>query len=139
MIDAWSVNVRAAFRRMSSSNAARIFWAACVVGGCVALAHVCGLTLCPMKRLLGVACPTCGTTRAFARLLHGDVCGAVALQPLVMGVVCLLVPLSLAVRLALGARRAKALWLSLVRLPAFWFAAVAAVLANWVYVIAQGN
>lgn len=109
------------------------------MAGCVAVAHVFGLTLCPLKRLLGVPCPTCGTTRAVALLLQGDVCGAFEMQPLAMTVVALLVPMSMAVRLALGAHRAKRLWLSIVRLPVFWFAVVIVILSNWVYVIVWGN
>ena len=139
MIKAWTVSVRAACRRMVSSNAARIFFAVGVIAGCVAFAHVFGYTLCPMKRWLGVPCPTCGTTRAFVRLLHGDVGGAFALQPLVMGIVCLLVPAALAVWMMPGARCVKTFWLSAVRMPVFWLAVAAALLANWVYVMARGN
>ena len=76
--------MRAAFRRFSSSNAARVLLAVAIVAACVSLAHAFGVTLCPMKRLLGVPCPTCGTTRAFAALFRGDVSGAFAQQPLVM-------------------------------------------------------
>ena len=130
---------RAAFRRICSPDAARVILAMCIVAGCVALAHVFGLTLCPMKRLLGVPCPTCGATRAVVLLLRGDVCGAFVMQPLAMGVVCLLAPAALAVRLAFGARRTKAFLSAAARTPTFWFAVVAAVLANWAYVIAHGN
>ena len=131
--------LRAAFRRVFASNAARLFLAAGVVAACVMFAHVFGLALCPLKRLLGVPCPSCGTTRALVRLLHGEVCGAFELQPLATGAVCLLTPAALAVRLALGAGRARALLAAAARRPAFWCAVAAAVLANWVYVIAHGN
>ena len=130
---------RAAFRRICSPDAARVILAICIVVGCVALAHVFGLTLCPLKRLLGVPCPTCGATRAAVLLLHGDVCAAFEMQPLAMGVVCLLAPAALAVRLAFGARRTKAFLSAAVRAPAFWFVVAAAVLASWAYVIVHGN
>lgn len=139
MTDGSTSGLRAAFRRVFASNAARLFLAAGGVAVCVALAHVFGLTLCPLKRWLGVPCPTCGTTRAAVLLLHGDVCGAFELQPLAMGAVCLLAPAALAVRLALGARRTKAFLAVAARRPAFWCIVAAAVLANWVYVIVHGN
>ena len=130
---------RAAFRRICSPDAARVILAMCIVAGCVVLAHVFGLTLCPMKRLLDVPCPTCGATRAVVLLLRGDVCGAFVMQPLAMGTVCLLVPTALAVRLAFGARRTKAFLFAAARAPTFWFVVAAAVLANWAYVIVHGN
>jgi hypothetical protein len=36
---------------------------------------------CPARVLLGVPCPTCGMTRAFVALAHGDVGGALAASP----------------------------------------------------------
>lgn len=37
---------------------------------------------CHFKVLTGMPCPTCGTTRAAVALLHGDVIGALASNPL---------------------------------------------------------
>lgn len=37
---------------------------------------------CVMRRVFGVACPTCGLTRAFAAIAHGDWARAWALHPL---------------------------------------------------------
>ncbi|BDG09891.1 DUF2752 domain-containing protein [Anaeromyxobacter paludicola] len=37
---------------------------------------------CPLLALTGWPCPTCGMTRAFVRLAHGAVGGAVAASPL---------------------------------------------------------
>ena len=131
--------LRAAFRRFSSSNAARVLLAVVIVAVCVALAHVFGVTLCPMKRLLGVPCPTCGTTRAFAELLRGEVFGAVARQPLVMSCSLLGVPVLLAIRIVSGRKTMADLWAAVSRSAVFWCLAVAAVLANWIYVIHHGN
>jgi Protein of unknown function (DUF2752) len=39
------------------------------------------LVFCPSRRLLGLPCPGCGMTRAFAALLRGDLAGALILQP----------------------------------------------------------
>ena len=38
---------------------------------------------CPLRRWTGIPCLTCGGTRAIVALAHGDVFGAVALNPLV--------------------------------------------------------
>jgi len=38
--------------------------------------------LCPLHAMTGIACPTCGMTRAAAALLHGDFVTALAWNPL---------------------------------------------------------
>ena len=131
--------LRAAFRRFSSSNAARVRLALVIVAACVALAHAFGVTLCPMKRLLGVPCPTCGTTRAFAELLRGDVFGAFARQPLVMSCSLLGLPILLAIRIVSGRKAMADLLAAVSRSAVFWCFAAAVVLANWIYVIRHGN
>ena len=131
--------MRAAFRRIFSSSAARVLLAVVIVAACVALAHALGVTLCPMKRLLGVPCPTCGTTRAFAELLRGDVFGAFARQPLVMSCSLLGLPVLLAIRIVSGRRTMADRWTAVSRSAVFWCLVIAAVLANWIYVIRHGN
>lgn len=37
---------------------------------------------CPFRALTGVPCATCGMTRAFVRLAHGQLAGALAASPL---------------------------------------------------------
>jgi hypothetical protein len=39
-------------------------------------------TVCPMRLIFGVPCPTCGITRAARELLHGDLAGATHMHPL---------------------------------------------------------
>jgi hypothetical protein len=39
-------------------------------------------TVCLFKGLTGLPCPTCGATRAVGRLVHLDVAGAIAMNPL---------------------------------------------------------
>ena len=124
---------------MCSSDAARIISAVCIVGGCVALAHVCGVTLCPLKRLAGVPCPTCGSTRAVVLLLRGDLCGAFALQPLASAAVCLLPSAWAAAWIVFGWRRTALFLRAALRRPLFWWLCAAAVAANWAYVIVRGN
>lgn len=54
---------------------------------------------CAFKNLTGKPCATCGSTRAFVKLLHADVLGALSLNPL-MTVIMLALPLWLAWRIA---------------------------------------
>ena len=110
-----------------------------VVAGCIALAHAFGFTICPMKRFLCLPCPTCGTTRAFALLLRGDVRSAFAMQPLSVLFVCVVMPCLLAARVALGKARFRAAIAYAICSPLFWGVAVAAVMTNWAYVIMRGN
>ena len=39
---------------------------------------------CPFRVATGVACPSCGSTRAFEALAHGDLAAALAWNPLVV-------------------------------------------------------
>jgi len=41
-----------------------------------------GHTLCLFKNMTGVACPACGSTRATALLLHGELMSSLLLNPL---------------------------------------------------------
>ena len=133
------VRVRVACRRLVASDAARCVFAVGLIVVCVALAHVFGVVLCPMKRFLGVPCPTCGLTRAFVALLHGDVGKAFAIQPLAMILACLLPPMLLVSWARFGPIRTKR-WLVLVaHSRLFWILFAAALAANWTYVILRGN
>lgn len=40
-----------------------------------------GLQICVLKNTVGLACPSCGTTRSILHLLHGDFSSAVLLNP----------------------------------------------------------
>ncbi len=109
------------------------------MAGCIALAHAFGFVLCPMKRFLGVPCPTCGSTRALSFIFHGDVCGAFVMQPLSMAFVCVIVPGLLAARAVLGKARFGDAIACVIRSPIFWVFAIAAEAANWAYVAMRGN
>ena len=97
------------------------------------------LTFCVFKGLTGWPCPTCGSTRALARLFHLDPAGALAMNPfttLVAVVIAawavvdlLLLPRRRALRVEVSPRAAK--W---VRIAAF-----TAFLANWVYLLVAGR
>jgi hypothetical protein len=90
------------------------------------------LPMCLFKRITGLPCPTCGTTRGMMHLLHGDVVGAWLYNPLVFTV------LSIAAAVIL----VRILWRVEVRVElsrpervGFWCVLAVAVLANWAYVI----
>ncbi len=94
------------------------------------------VSLCLFRRITGLPCLTCGSTRAVLSLGAGDLAQALAHNPLVM-LVLTLVALSLVLRLALGREIHLALPLLLRRLA--WVLVFAAALANWAYLIATGR
>jgi hypothetical protein len=93
---------------------------------------------CPLKALAGVPCATCGMTRAFVHLAHGDPGLALAASPLgaLLAAAAWTYALADAARVALGAPfpfpSARAL-----RVGAL--AAVAALLVNWAWLLARGD
>jgi hypothetical protein len=54
---------------------------ACAAVGVLGLDHL-GLTPCIFRLTTGLPCPTCGSTRAFGRLYHLDLAGALLMNPL---------------------------------------------------------
>jgi hypothetical protein len=90
---------------------------------------------CPLRGLAGIPCATCGMTHAFVHLAHGDVALAAAASPLgaLLAAAAWLYGALDALRLAAGAPfpvpNARAL-------RAVAACGVAAVLANWAYLIA---
>jgi hypothetical protein len=96
-------------------------------------------TLCVFKGLTGVPCPSCGSTRALARLAALDLAAAFALNPLATAVTVLVglwaaADLALLPRgLALSARVSPGLALALRG------AVLALALANWAWLVAAGR
>jgi len=96
-----------------------------------------GHMLCNFKRVTGVPCPTCGTTRAVIALTSGDVTQAFVLNPLTtlalfMGFFWMIL------RIGFGASMHCSFAIRGARISA-WGALAALVLANWVYLIVVGR
>lgn len=92
---------------------------------------------CPLRTLTGVPCPTCGSTRAGLALLHGDLPNALRLNPLATVA---------AVAFLLGGALVP-VWVGLVQrvpdLPSRWppglrIAVLAAIVANWLWLLIAG-
>ncbi len=89
---------------------------------------------CPMKALAGIPCATCGMTRAFVRLAHGEVRLALAASPLGAALAggAWLFAAADAVRLAAGAPVPVPSERSLRAVAAL---GIAALLANWAWLV----
>lgn len=87
---------------------------------------------CPLRTLTGVACPSCGATRAAGWLVRGEIGRALATNPLAT-LLMLGTPVLVAAWWWLGRTRPRTL-------PWGWVAGgiVALVAANWVYVLWHG-
>ncbi|MBO7483475.1 MAG: DUF2752 domain-containing protein [Kiritimatiellae bacterium] len=123
----------------AGGSAARFALALAAAGALILAAHFAGFAICPVKRLFGVPCPTCGATRAALAALGGDVAGAFAMQPLAMFALLVAAPVALLCTAALGRERTLRAAGRIFRSPLAWTALAAAVLANWAYVISIGN
>jgi hypothetical protein len=119
-----------------------IFLAIGVLGAAaVAVLHLdrVPILICLFRASTGIPCLTCGATRAAALLAGGDLAGAFAMNPLATAGALALVPWGLADLALLPRGRALAVEMAP---SAAWVArglAVAAVLANWGYLIATGK
>jgi hypothetical protein len=56
-----------------------------LIGGISIVGHQAHIGICPLRRLTGIPCPTCGTTRAVLALLRGDWSAAFTSNPLASG------------------------------------------------------
>ena len=90
------------------------------------------IQLCLVKRLTGVACPTCGFTRGALSLLHGHPAQAWLYNPLLYSVLALFFAVT-AVRV-ISARGVR-INLTGIERPAAWILVGALFFANWAYVM----
>lgn len=95
-----------------------------------------GVTLCPFKSVTGLACFTCGTTRALGALARLDLPGAFAQQPLVtLGALTAIAWGVLDLALRPSGRRIA---VNAPRTALHWTALGAALVANWIYLLSAG-
>lgn len=97
-----------------------------------------GFPVCTWKGLTGLPCVGCGGTRAVDLFLRGDFLGALAMNPVALGGVLFAAALTL---YACGVLvlRLNPLRPAFVRGRAWRFVAVAALGANWVYLLLAGR
>ena len=96
-------------------------------------------TVCLFKLATGFPCATCGSTRAFGRLFHGDLAGAFAMNPLAAAGAMALLPWAAADLLLMARRKALGLELGPAAARAARVAVVVAVVVNWAYLVAVGR
>jgi len=93
------------------------------------------MSICPLKTLSGIPCPSCGATRAALALLEGNFCAALVFNPLAVGLYLLGPPAGLCY---LRFPRLRAWKLRIPRL-ALWIPIGAAIAANWAYLLLAGR
>jgi len=98
-----------------------------------------GVTVCALKLVTRLPCPTCGGTRAVGLLTRLDVLGALAMNPLVAAGALVLVPWFLADLLLLFRGRALDVSVSPGVARLLRLGVVAAFAANWLYLILVGR
>ncbi len=92
-----------------------------------------GLVLCLFRRLTGLPCPTCGTTRSVIALARGELPQAVGYNPLAVAVCVAALGLLI---LRVGFRR-RVVWItSPASRQCVTATLILAVLGNWLYLLA---
>jgi hypothetical protein len=97
------------------------------------------VTLCVFKGLTGLPCPTCGSTRALARLFGLDFAGALRMNPFTTLVAVVVAAWALADLALLPRRQALDVEVSPQVAFALRVGAFVLFLANWVYLVAAGR
>ena len=97
------------------------------------------ILVCVFRAATGIPCLTCGATRALAELATGDVAGALAMNPLATLGAFALVPWGLGDLALLTRGRALSLEVTPSGARALRVLAVAAVAANWAYLVSAGR
>jgi len=106
--------------------------------GLLHLDHL-GVSLCYVKTLTGLPCPTCGSTRVLGRLFAGDLAGALAMNPLAALAALAVAGWGAADAALLPSRRALSVAVEPPLGNALRLAVVVAILANWAYLVLAGR
>ena len=105
----------------------RLVPAIVLVGALILAAHAAGIVICPIRRITGIPCPGCGSTRAIMSLLHGELAAAVSTNPLAVALAVIVPSWWMFFRRRAWSRGAQAAILAV---------AVTATLLNWLWVLA---
>jgi len=97
------------------------------------------LTFCVFKGTSGLPCPTCGSTRAVARLFDMDLAGAIAMNPFTTLVAVVVAAWAISDLVLLPRRQSLRVGLSPLGVRWLRGLALAAFLANWVYLLVVGR
>lgn len=102
-----------------------------------------GIQICILKNTVGLACPSCGTTRSILHLLHGDLHNAFFLNP--FGLVAFLGIVVLPIWIIYDFLQSKrTLWytylffINLFQNKKFSFFVIVLVIINWIWNIQKG-
>ncbi|MBP7638378.1 MAG: DUF2752 domain-containing protein [Kiritimatiellae bacterium] len=109
-----------------------------LIGAGVAALDAGGARLCLFHRWTGWPCLTCGSTRACAALIAGDLAVAFRVQPLVSVLLMAGTAISAAFSLMLACGRGITVRLSADERRRLILAGVALAAANWVYLLWRG-
>lgn len=101
--------------------------------------HQLPFSVCMLKALTGWPCPSCGSTRALARLSDFDLHGAFAMNPLATATALLVAAWALLDLALLPSRRAFVVELGPGPARLLRAAVLAALAANWLYLVAAGR
>lgn len=102
-----------------------------------------GMGICVFKRITGIPCPSCGSTRAVTALLQGDVTGSLMLNPIgiIVAIILAVLPFWLLFDVI---QKKQSLYFfyqrfeSFVRKPAVAALLIFLVAANWIWGICKG-
>ncbi|HRR33716.1 MAG TPA: DUF2752 domain-containing protein [Kiritimatiellia bacterium] len=104
----------------------------------VAALNAAGIRLCLFHRWTGLPCLTCGSTRACAALVAGDLLGAFRMQPLVSALLVASAIAGGAHTLLLAVWRTVKVDLSAGERRGLILAGVALAVVNWAYLLRHG-
>lgn len=95
--------------------------------------------ICLFKLATGLPCLSCGTTRALGHLAHGDLAGAVVMNPLFATGALLLLALGVAEAALRVSGRGLRLAFSDAQARNAWIALAVFAIGNWAWLVADGR